>query len=208
MLFGRVYLHAPYYINLCRPRNKRSQDEGEKGSWTLNRLIDEIELAKKMGFLGVVVHSGKAVGMKRKKALRIMIKSLRKVISHATPECPLLLETPAGQGNELCFKRDRFRDLCYEIIGSIPEPMAFGICIDTCHVFAAGYDPFAYMADIADQVGLGMIRLIHLNGSMIEKGSRVDRHYSVSAGAGYIPMENINSVMCLSQNSGIPMVVE
>lgn len=197
----KVYIHAPYYINLCKPRNRFSTDE--KGSWSIKRLQLELRLGAQMGFKGVVFHTGKSLDLGLKEAKKIFAESLKKCLKHATPECPLLVETPAGQGTELYYKLRPFARLCKR---NSNNP-CFGICIDTCHIFAAGYNPDVYLDRFTRLVPIDIIKLIHLNGSKGVRKSRIDRHHNINYSSGKIP---INSLVRFVEATlpRIPMVTE
>ena len=115
----------------------------------------------KLGFLGGVVHVGKSNNYSVRKATKNMKKHIERVLPYCTKECPLLLETPSGQGNELLTDKDDFINFCRSI-----ESENFGICMDTCHVYASGFLPSKYLEDIlADDILRPKLKLIHFNDS-------------------------------------------
>lgn len=194
------YIHAPYYLNLCKPRNERSIEE--KGSWVIKRIKKELDLGVKMAARGVVVHTGKS--LKIENAEHIMRNSIRLALRSATRECPLLIETPAGEGSELCYQ---IEDFIY-LFSRLKTRENFGICVDTCHVFVAGYDPYDYIMKLTASIPVEKLRLIHFNGSKKAKGSRVDRHYPVFMGGGEIPMSSLMRVMYWANEKNVPLVTE
>jgi deoxyribonuclease-4 len=119
-----------------------------------------------------------------------------------------LLETTAGQGTAL---GSRFEQLG-EIIGRLQEPARVGVCIDTCHVFAAGYDirdaaQYQAMIELAERcVGLDRIRCWHLNDSKTDLGSRVDRHEHI--GRGRIGSAGFRNLLADRRFHGVPMILE
>jgi endonuclease IV len=173
----KAYVHAPYLLNLCKP------DE------YISRCIRELLVAGEgCGFKGVVFHVGKSCDIPLEQALANM-KNVIQTATEITPEyqgtCKFLLETPAGQGTETLTDPLEFA----EFIKSI-DSNAVGICVDTCHVFACGYNPSTYITDIVTDVKLGQrLSLIHFNDSLCEQGSKKDRHSRI--GCGKIPHEEL-----------------
>ena len=200
----KVYVHAPYMINLCFPRNARSEQDHEEGSWSLDKLIEEITASRRMNFRGVVVHTGKHLKLTPEIGLEKMIESLRITLEHATAECPLMIETPAGEGTELGWQLEEF----VKILKPFRDDPRFAICVDTCHVFASGYEPDEYLTQLVTYLPLEKIQLIHLNGSLREKGSRVDRHYPITSGGGKMSLRAINAVIDWAMRYGVSMVTE
>lgn len=183
---ARLYVHAPYTINLCR------MDNG------VNCLLQHLQVAAAIGCRGVVVHVGKAVGLPD--AIANMRANVIAAAAGATGECPLLIETPAGQGTETLTDRDEFLTFVAEASLGAPFPTV-AICVDTCHVFACGHDPADF---IARARATGLLRLVHFNDSAGACGSRVDRHAEI--GAGLIGADRMRELAVLS--TGIDMVVE
>jgi deoxyribonuclease-4 len=129
--------------------------------------------------------------------------------AHATEgDTMILLETSAGQGNSLCWG---FEQLA-AILARLGAPSRFGVCLDTCHIFAAGYDirsPRAYertMAEFDRTVGLAALRAIHLNDSLKDLGSRVDRHAHI--GHGKIGLEGFANFVNDPRLAHLPMLLE
>lgn len=207
----RTFIHAPYNINLSRPFNKRSEEEGETFSWAVDLLRYQIETGTSYGARGVVVHVGKPGTSDPKKnppltvseAKTNMSDSIRKCLDICTPQCQLLIETPAGQGTELYTDKQELWEFWNEF--TIPERSRMGICIDTCHVFAAGHDPVEYLQFWLEHDSTA-ICLIHLNDSKHERGSRKDRH--AAPGYGHIGLQTLNTVVGMANQYGIPMVME
>ena len=183
---SRLYVHAPYTINLCR------MDNG------VNCLLQQLRMAAAIGCRGVVVHVGKAVGLPD--AMANMRANVVAAAAGATSECPLLIETPAGQGTETLTDRDEFLAFVVETTLGAPFPTV-AICVDTCHVFACGHDPADFVARAR---ATGLLRLVHFNDSAGAFGSRVDRHAEI--GAGLIGADRMRELAVLS--TGIDMVIE
>jgi sugar phosphate isomerase/epimerase len=132
-------------------------------------------------------------------AVAIMRTAVARAASVATPACPLLLETPAGQGTELLTKPEEFIDF----VESFATPTLHA-CLDTCHVFACGHCPVKYVDAMLAKPDL--LKLIHYNDSMDLCGACKDRHAYV--GTGKIGLEALTAVAEHAVSAGIPMVME
>ena len=187
-----IYVHGPYIINLAKV---------VENEWNVKLLIEELQVGYRVGCKGVVVHVGKSLKMDINEAKDIMEKQINMCLKHATPECPLLLETPAKQGTELLSDIDDFVEFIQRFNGN-PN---FGICVDTCHVFAAGYNPLEYLKKLIDEKGI-KVNLVHLNDSKCEKGSCKDRHAFV--GEGCIGMQGMYEIVMYCDSKKIHMVTE
>jgi deoxyribonuclease-4 len=189
----RVFVHAPYLINLaCDP---------EADEYNVKCLTDTLEAAAAIGCRGVVVHVGKYTKQDPSDALDNMETNLRNALEAATEECPILLETPAGQGTELLCKHDEFM----EFIERFDDDKRLRICVDTCHVWAAGEDPLVYIKQVC-LFHADMLKLIHFNDSEGAGGCCVDRH--ALPGAGAIGFEKMEAIAAFASSEGIPMVYE
>lgn len=185
------FTHSIFIINLSNVNTQMS----------LNFITDDLRITSQIGGRGVVVHVGKSLKMNIDDALNVMEASIRKILPFATSECPLLLETPSGQGTELCRTIESFSSF----YSRFNNDLRFGICIDTCHVFATGYDPFEYIQRW-NILHPNSIKLIHFNDSMKTCGACVDRH--APAGKGYIGLEKLTMVASWANQYNIPMVIE
>lgn len=207
----RTYIHAPYSINLSRPYNEGPVNNKEKESWAVGLLRYQLETGSSYGARGVVVHVGKPGTSNPVKnppltvneAKDNMREFIRKCLDVCSPQCQLLIETPAGQGTELYTDINELWEFWNDFTDS--ERSRLGICIDTCHVFAAGHDPVEYLTFWLDHDSAA-ISLIHLNDSKHERGSRKDRH--APPGQGYIGSEALWKIVNLANSYGIPMVME
>lgn len=200
--FGPLIAHATYLINLASPvpalyvRSQRA-------------FADELERCRQLHIPYLVVHPGSATGTTRAKAVLRVAKSINRVFDR-NPELNTmpLLETTAGTGNTL----GRSFDELGEIISLLAEPRRVGVCIDTCHVFAAGYDirrPELYEAMIEEArrtVGLGRIRCWHVNDSRGECGSRIDRHEHI--GRGRLGSAAFTNLLGDARFDDTPMILE
>jgi deoxyribonuclease-4 len=192
---ARVYVHSQYIINLCHDAGAAP----DGGNWNVDLLRKNLQYAGAAGFRGVVVHVGKSTTRPLPDALNTMRTAVQAVLDAATPECPLLLETPAGQGTETLTDANEFIDF----VSDFADPR-FRICLDTCHVFACGHEPIRYLQKLKGRGDL--LRLVHYNDSAEPCGSCLDRHAMV--GTGHIGIEKMTEVAKFCSAEGVPMVIE
>lgn len=185
---AQIFVHTPYIINLSAAND-----------WNGPLLQKNAQYAVAAGFKGVVVHVGKSTTQPLQQALETMRAVLAAAIPFATPACPILLETPAGQGTETLRTPDEF----IEFVRSFADPR-LRICVDTCHVFACGHDPIAYLEKVLAHPDL--LRLVHYNDSMEACGSCKDRH--ALAGTGHIGTKTMHAIASLCAVNAVPMVIE
>lgn len=191
-----IFVHAPYIINLAT-----EQSDPIDGHWGIDRLCSELIATRKLKGKGVVVHVGKHKGTNLADALNQMERSIHRVLEVSSPQTPLLLETPAGEGTELCSSIEQFMSF-YQRFKGTPN---FKITVDTAHIFAAGYDPAWYLNQWLEKFP-GSVALVHFNDSEVPRGSRVDLHYS--PGLGFIGYKRMWECHQLCVKHGIPMVRE
>jgi deoxyribonuclease-4 len=190
---SQLYVHSPYLINLC-------SEPGEKDDYGVHCLIKNLQYASTIGCRGVVVHVGKSVGREAGLALSNMRVNLLMAMEHATAACPILLETPAGQGTEMLTAYADFVDFVRTF-----ESDRIAICVDTCHVFAAGCDPLTYITDLLASAPT-LLKLVHFNDSSGCCGSCVDRHAFI--GTGEIGLEKLAAIAERCSSCHVPMLVE
>ena len=188
---AQIYVHSQYIINLC-------SDTDDDYHTAL--LIKNLEYASQMGFKGVVVHVGKSTTRPLETALTNMRTNLLRALEHATHECPILLETPASQGTETLTKYEDF----VEFVLKIQDPR-LRICVDTCHVFASGYQPVDYLKRLTTY-NKKLLKLVHYNDSATPCGSCKDRHAFM--GTGHIGIEQMSQIAELCHSFTVPMVIE
>ncbi|RTZ98917.1 MAG: deoxyribonuclease IV [Deltaproteobacteria bacterium] len=198
----RIAAHTSYLINLASP-------DREKRDRSRHALAEELIRADALGVPYVVHHPGAHMGSGMEKGVDLVAKEVNEIFYRHPERTPrLLLETTAGQGTGI---GHRFEQLA-AIIERIDAQDRVGICLDTCHIFAAGYDirnENAYRETMAQfEAVLGMERLlfIHLNDSLKALGSRVDRHAHIGQGA--IGPEGFRLIMTDPKLAGIPKVIE
>jgi len=189
----KIYIHSQYIINLCADPNGQNE-------YHTALLIRNLEVGRALGSRGVVVHVGKSTDKEVPLALENMRENLRRAIQHATPECPVLLETPAGQGTETLTDYAEFLGF----VRSFADPR-LRICIDTCHVFACGAQPLDYIKKMTGDEK-SMVKLIHYNDSAEACGSCKDRHAFM--GTGQIGIEKMEEIAAHCHENGYPMLIE
>ena len=194
--------HASYLINLGSP------DEAlfEK---SIAALVVEIERGEALGIGELVMHPGAHVGSGEEAGLRRVAAGLDEAHRRTSgAKLRVALETTAGQGSCL---GHQFAHLG-RIIDLVQEPERLSVCGDTCHIFAAGYplgtesEYDETMAALVGAVGVGRVRVWHLNDSQKPLGSRVDRHAGI--GEGHLGIEPFRHLVNDPRFVGVPMILE
>lgn len=199
-----AYVHAPYLINF----GSHTPATVEK---SVESLRHSLRRAREIGALGVVVHTGSATGGRpREEALAQVRTRLRPLLDELTHDDDpfLLLESTAGQGSSLCSRTWDFGPY-FEALDAHPR---LGICLDTCHVYAAGHDlagPGGVKETLdllVGTVGEGRLKLIHANDSKDVVGAHKDRHENI--GSGHIGEEPFRELFAHPATAGVPLVIE
>ena len=197
-----VVAHLPYLANLASP----DKDIHAKAT---NRLITELDRAGEMEVSFIVAHPGSHRSAGVKAGIDRTVDALNRALaSTSNVLTKILLETMAGQGTEM---GSSFEQLA-EIIGLVKQPERLGICFDTCHVFAAGYDVSFYegyektMEQLDKIVGIRNVGAFHLNDSKEDLGSCIDRHASI--GEGHLGLECFHAVVKDSRFLDTPKILE
>lgn len=175
-----VAVHASYLINIASP-------DDELWEKSYQALKDEVERAAAFDLPLLTFHPGSFMSGDEQSGMDLIAKGLKRLLAETAESAPnvtVCVETMAGQGTHI---GRSFAELAY-ILSQAGENERLGVCFDTCHVFAAGYDirtPEGYaetMADFDKTVGLEKIRCFHLNDSKHELGSNKDRHEHIGQG--------------------------
>ena len=196
-----VLVHDSYLINLGHPR----EAEREK---SLNAFVDEIRRCEALGLRLLNFHPGSHLNeISAQECLDNIAESLNFAIAN-TAGVKLVLENTAGQGSNLGYD---FAQLAY-VIDKISNKDRIGVCIDTCHAFAAGYDlrsPQAYertMSEFDRAIGYKFLSGMHLNDTKNELGVRKDRHESL--GRGFLGLAAFENIMNDPNIDEIPLILE
>jgi deoxyribonuclease IV len=196
-----VLAHDSYLINLASP-DKSLQRK------SIEAFIEEMERANFLGVPYLVLHPGAHVGSGVEAGIARVADALKHALDAVEPPVSLVLENTAGQGSSLGHS---FEHLA-AIMEKIPYPDRIGVCLDTCHLFAAGYDIRtqesynATMRDFDRLIGVKRIRAFHVNDSKKELGSRVDRHAHI--GKGCIGLEAFRCLVNDRRFTRIPKILE
>ncbi|MCB9248183.1 MAG: deoxyribonuclease IV [Ignavibacteriales bacterium] len=197
-----VVAHDSYLINLCA----NDVDLLEKSR---NAFVDELTRCEQLGIPYLNFHPGSHTGMGEEEGLKIIAESIN--IAHDKTKnfnVSSMLEITAGQGTALGY---RFEHIA-RIIELVEDKKRMSVCIDTAHLFAAGYDfrtretYYKTMQDFDKIIGLEKLKCFHMNGSKKELGSRVDRHEHI--GNGFIGIEGFKNIMNDEKLISIPKILE
>jgi len=199
---GPVVAHDSYLINLASP-------DASLHAKSMMAFEEEMRRAELLGVDSLVFHPGAHVGKGEEEGIARVAQSLNRL--HEMTEgfhVRVCIETTAGQGTTLGYTFEQIRD----IIGGTDDADRLGVCFDTCHVFAAGYDIRTasgfkkVMKDFDTVVGLDKLLVFHLNDSKKEFGSRVDRHDHI--GKGHIGDTPFQTLMKTKRFAQIPKILE
>lgn len=213
-LFKHVYIHANYQINIGSftiPVN----DDNDFYNNSLDMFLNEIVYASKINANGIVVHTGKNVGKKYdnntiyNNMVVFIIKLFNKLQAKKLNNIQIIVETPAGQGGEMLTDINDF----IEFITSFKNQPFYNqlfMCIDTCHIFQAGYDlnDNKIVKKLHDILipHINKIAVIHLNDSLYECGKGVDRHADI--GKGKINVLSLSKFIKPFVIKNIPLILE
>jgi len=192
--------HMPYLPNLSSPEISVYEK-------SIHTMIREVERCDKLGIPYLVTHLGSHKGTGEDKGIQRLVSALTEV-AKTNKDVTILLENTAGQKNSV---GSDFTQLA-EIFFGLKPASRFGICIDTCHAFAAGYDlrNEKNVKDVFEkfdsEIGLKHIKIIHLNDSKGELGCHLDRHEHI--GLGHIGEAGLSQVVKLANKNKIPIILE
>ena len=197
-----VLAHGSYLVNLASPKPDilaKSRDA----------FLAEMQRCHALGIPHLIFHPGAHMGAGEDAGLAAVAASLDDVLERAEGlDVMPLLEVTAGQGS---YVGHRFEHLA-RVLGRVRRPERLGVCLDTCHLIAAGYDiatPAGYeetLADFGRVVGLRTLRAVHLNDAKKGLGSHLDRHEAI--GEGFLGLDTFRRIMNDPRFEGIPMVLE
>ena len=193
--------HAGYLINLGSPNSENRRK-------SIGSFIDEMSRCSKLGLNYLNVHPGSHLNeISEDECIKLIADSIEQGID-TVKGVKIVLENTAGQGSNIGYK---FEHLA-QIIEMVKDKSRIGVCIDTCHTFAAGYDiknPKKYeetMKKIEDIIGLKYLAGIHLNDSKVPLASRKDRHENI--GKGYLGLDFFKRFINDSRFDNMPIILE
>lgn len=198
-----VAAHLSYLVNLG------STDEVIKEK-SVSAVISEIKRCSLLGVKYLVFHPGSNKYLVEKETIKQIALNLSGIIKQTTEfkDVVLVLETTAGQGNQIGYKLEHIA----RVIEPVENSERLGVCIDTCHIFAAGYDIRTlpkyneFMNDFEKIIGFNKLKVMHLNDSLKPLGSKVDRHASI--GKGFIGQDAFGFIVNDKRLKNIPLIIE
>lgn len=197
-----VVVHSSYLINLCaRDREilKKSREA----------FIDELKRCESIGAMYLVFHPGAHLGKGEDYGIKLTAESIN--LSHERTKnfkTLTVIEITSGQGTAIGYRFDQIK----KIIDLVEDKSRVGVCIDTCHLFSAGYDIRSekgcenVFKEFDEMIGIERIKVFHLNDSKRELNSRIDRHYHI--GKGYIGKDAFRYIMRNPNFKNIPKIIE
>jgi deoxyribonuclease-4 len=198
----QVVIHDSYLINLASPDPEALKKSREA-------FLDEMERADRLGVPYLVFHPGSHMKSGEEEGLRRIAESLNVLLDEQQEgKVQLLLETTAGQGNHLGYRLEQLA----EIISLVERKERMGVCYDTAHGFAAGYDIRTEKAygetfrEFDRVIGLDRLEVFHFNDSKSDLGSRVDRHEHI--GKGFLGLEPFRFLVNDPRFQDRPMILE
>ena len=196
---SEIIVHAPYIINIANSVNLSTFELG------VSFLKEEIRRSEAIGAKQIVLHPGAHVGSGNEVGIKRIIEGLNTVLSEEQ-EIQIALETMAGKGSE-CGKS--FEEIA-AIIDGVELSHKLSVCFDTCHVFDAGYDIKNNLEGVLSQfdevVGLERIKVLHINDSKNELGSKKDRHENI--GFGHIGFDALSDIVHHPLFENVPKILE
>lgn len=195
--FGKLVAHGAYTMNLCTA-------DAEARAFAADILEDDLRRMASVPGQYYNFHPGSHVGQGVDAGIEQIAKALRKALSHGYP-VTVLLETMAGKGTEIGGSFKQIKD----IIDAVGTDQ-IGVCLDTCHVYDAGYDIVqnldGVLQEFDDVIGLHRLRALHVNDSKNPILSRKDRHACI--GEGSLGVETFRKIVTHPKLQGLPMILE
>ena len=196
--FGPIVAHAPYTLNLCGAEEKNR-------AFARETMVDDLARLEHLPGQLYNFHPGSHVGQGMDTGIALIAEGLNAILRPGQ-STTVLLETMAGKGSEVGKTFEELREILDRVHGN----HLMGVCLDTCHVWDAGYDIVNHLDQVLDAVdrtiGLARLRAIHLNDSKNPMGSGKDRHAPI--GEGYIGFEALSRVTRHPALRDLPFVLE
>jgi len=199
---GPVVAHASYLLNLASP------DKAQRDKSILTLALELVRSAR-LGIEYLILHPGSHREAGEKKGIKRIAQGIDRAFTKAeVPKTKILLETTAGSGSQLGCSLEQLRD----ILASCRNKKYLGICLDTCHVHAAGFDIVSvrgyrdFFESFQNLIGLDRLKVIHVNDSKTPLGSRVDRHEQI--GHGFLGLKTFKRLLTDLNLKDIPFILE
>lgn len=198
---GPVFIHTNYLINLASSK----PDLYER---SIEQFVIDLERTEHLGAEYLVTHLGSASGQEPEWMIDRVANALNLAMKLHAPQATILLENTAGEKGDVGYTFEQVHD----VIARLDNTDRIGICYDTCHGFAAGYDirtkqgVDAVAKKIAETVGLERLKGMHLNDCLRDFGSRVDRHWHI--GDGKIGEDGFRAIVNHKAFRDVPMIME
>lgn len=196
--FGPLMAHAAYTMNLA-------SDKGATREFSKMVFQDDLERLKQLPECRYVFHPGSHVGQGVDKGVELIIEALNECLAPDSPD-NILLEGMSGKGSEVGGSLEELK----QIIEGVTYSDKLGICLDSCHLYSAGYDIVndldGVLEEIDSIIGLKRLKAFHLNDSQVELGSRKDRHATI--GEGTIGIDAICRIMTHPKLKHLPFNLE
>lgn len=197
--FGPVVAHAPYTMNLATPKIDARE-------FAIATISDDLARLDKLKVPYLCIHPGSHTGAGTQEGIKNISSAIDEIFTNLKTDVMLLLETMAGTGTEI---GGTFEELS-EIIMNTKSHEKIGICFDTCHVFASGYDIKNHLEEVLKQfdiiIGLSKIKAFHLNDSLKPLGSKRDRHAPI--GDGLLGKTFFKELLNIDNFKHIPFLLE
>ena len=196
--FGPLLAHAPYTMNLAGAKE-------EVYEFAKMVIKEDIQRMDSIGVEYLCFHPGSHVGGGIEVGIQKIVDGINEALT-GEENITILLETMAGKGTEIGFKFEQIR----EIIDKIEHNEKVGVCLDTCHIFSAGYDIVNDLDGVIEEfdriIGIDRLKTIHLNDSMMDFDQNKDRHAEI--GQGKIGLDAIIEFMNHPKIKGLPFFLE
>ncbi len=200
--FETFYIHTPYYINFCSMEPRVRQG-------SIRVIREELERGSLLGAKYIMTHLGSHAGQTLEEGIDKVIDAVTQALDSYSGSTKLLLEISAGSGNTV---GDTFEEIG-EIIKKVKSIKGFGgVCFDTCHAFASGYDfrtkelAQKMLQDFDKKIGLKYLKLSHVNDSKFDLNGKKDRHEHI--GDGFIGRKGIASILNTKEFQNIDWLLE
>jgi len=203
----KLVIHSPYVINVASEFKNGKRTLTIDECYWIKTIINQLEISDLIGSIGVVLHVGKHVKLSYNDGLENMKTAIKYVLNDISTKklnTKLILETPAGQGTELLTDLKDFIKFYNSFTKD--EQKYLGICFDTAHTWALGYDLDEAYNLLFSKSNAKNITLIHLNNSQVNKGARKDRHATILD--GMIPNDKMNDFIRSIKNNKTVIILE